>query len=48
MGNVLPFHQPWRLAEELATFDYLSDGRLEIGAASGIPPESSSSGCPRS
>ena len=39
MGNVLPFHQPWRLAEELATLDYLSDGRLEIGAASGIPPE---------
>jgi len=39
MGNVLPFHQPWRLAEELATLDYLTDGRLEIGAASGIPPE---------
>ncbi|RPI08885.1 MAG: LLM class flavin-dependent oxidoreductase, partial [Actinobacteria bacterium] len=39
MGNVLPFHQPWRLAEELATLDYLSSGRLEIGTASGIPPE---------
>ncbi|HWM22147.1 MAG TPA: LLM class flavin-dependent oxidoreductase [Ilumatobacteraceae bacterium] len=39
MGNVLPFHQPWRLAEELATLDYLTDGRLEIGSASGIPPE---------
>src|SRR4249920_2126022 len=23
MGNVLPFHQPWRLAEELATLDFL-------------------------
>ena len=39
MGNVLPFHQPWRLAEELATLDYLTDGRLEIGTASGVPPE---------
>ena len=39
MGNVLPFHQPWRLAEELATLDYLTDGRLEVGMASGIPPE---------
>jgi len=39
MGNVLPFHQPWRLAEELAMLDYLAGGRLEIGTASGIPPE---------
>ena len=39
MGNVLPFHQPFRLAEELATLDYLTGGRLEIGSASGIPPE---------
>ena len=39
MGNVLPFHQPWRLAEELAMLDYLTHGRLEIGVASGVPPE---------
>lgn len=39
MGNVLPFHQPWRLAEELAMLDYITHGRLEIGAASGVPPE---------
>ena len=39
MGNVLPFHQPWRIAEELAMLDYITDGRLEIGVASGIPPE---------
>jgi len=39
MGNVLPLHQPWRLAEELAMLDYISEGRLEIGVASGVPPE---------
>jgi len=39
MGNVLPFHQPWRLAEELHMLDYITHGRLEIGVASGVPPE---------
>jgi alkanesulfonate monooxygenase SsuD/methylene tetrahydromethanopterin reductase-like flavin-dependent oxidoreductase (luciferase family) len=39
MGNVLPLHQPWRLAEELAMLDYLTEGRLEIGVASGVPSE---------
>lgn len=39
MGNVLPFHQPWRLAEELSMLDYITNGRLEIGVASGVPPE---------
>jgi alkanesulfonate monooxygenase SsuD/methylene tetrahydromethanopterin reductase-like flavin-dependent oxidoreductase (luciferase family) len=39
MGNVLPFHQPWKLVEELHVLDYLTQGRLEIGAASGVPPE---------
>jgi alkanesulfonate monooxygenase SsuD/methylene tetrahydromethanopterin reductase-like flavin-dependent oxidoreductase (luciferase family) len=39
MGNVLPFHQPWRLAEELHMLDYITNGRLEIGVASGVPPE---------
>lgn len=39
MGNVLPFHQPWRLAEELGMLDYITHGRLEIGMAPGVPPE---------
>jgi alkanesulfonate monooxygenase SsuD/methylene tetrahydromethanopterin reductase-like flavin-dependent oxidoreductase (luciferase family) len=39
LGNVLPFHQPWRLAEELHMLDYLTQGRLEIGVASGVPFE---------
>jgi alkanesulfonate monooxygenase SsuD/methylene tetrahydromethanopterin reductase-like flavin-dependent oxidoreductase (luciferase family) len=39
MGNVLAFHQPWRLAEELHMLDYITHGRLEIGIASGVPPE---------
>lgn len=39
LGNVPGFHQPFRLAEELAMLDYLTDGRLEIGYAVGIPPE---------
>ncbi|MEQ6332681.1 LLM class flavin-dependent oxidoreductase [Sphingobium sp. MK2] len=39
LGNVLPFHQPWRLAEEIATLDYLTEGRLEIGVSSGVPFE---------
>lgn len=39
MGSVLPFHQPWRVAEELGMLDYITDGRLEIGVASGVPPE---------
>ena len=39
MGNVLAFHQPWRLAEDLAMLDYITDGRLEIGTATGIPIE---------
>ncbi|MXO60664.1 LLM class flavin-dependent oxidoreductase [Altererythrobacter salegens] len=39
MGNVLAFHQPWRLAEELNMLDYLTHGRLEVGVASGVPPE---------
>lgn len=47
MGNVLGFHQPWRLAEDLAMLDYLTQGRLEIGFASGIPAEFSLIGIPR-
>jgi alkanesulfonate monooxygenase SsuD/methylene tetrahydromethanopterin reductase-like flavin-dependent oxidoreductase (luciferase family) len=38
MGNVVPFYEPWRLAEEFAMLDHISGGRLEIGLASGIGP----------
>jgi alkanesulfonate monooxygenase SsuD/methylene tetrahydromethanopterin reductase-like flavin-dependent oxidoreductase (luciferase family) len=38
-GNLLPLHQPLRLAEELAMLDCLSGGRLISGFARGIPRE---------
>jgi len=36
MVNVVPFHQPLRLAEEGAMLDVLSGGRLEFGVGRGI------------
>jgi alkanesulfonate monooxygenase SsuD/methylene tetrahydromethanopterin reductase-like flavin-dependent oxidoreductase (luciferase family) len=36
MINVVPFHQPLRLAEECAMLDVLSGGRLEVGVGRGI------------
>src|SRR5262245_26576045 len=39
MGMVLPLYQPWRVLEEIGMLDHLTGGRLEIGCASGIPPE---------
>lgn len=36
MINVVPFHQPVRLAEEAAMLDVLSGGRLEFGMGRGI------------
>lgn len=36
MANIVPFHQPVRLAEECAMLDLLTDGRLEIGLGRGI------------
>ncbi len=36
-GNLLPLHEPLRLAEELAMIDCLSNGRLISGFARGIP-----------
>ena len=36
MINVVPFHEPLRLAEEAAMLDVLSDGRLEVGVGRGI------------
>src|SRR5437016_12257751 len=35
-GNLLPLHEPLRLAEELAMLDCLSNGRLISGFARGI------------
>jgi alkanesulfonate monooxygenase SsuD/methylene tetrahydromethanopterin reductase-like flavin-dependent oxidoreductase (luciferase family) len=38
-GNLLPIHEPLRLAEELAMLDCMSHGRLISGFARGIPRE---------
>src|SRR5499427_6047686 len=38
-GNVLPLHEPLRLAEELAMLDCLSNGRIIAGFVRGIPRE---------
>jgi luciferase family oxidoreductase group 1 len=35
---VLPFHNPLRVAEELAFVDHLSNGRLEVGVGRGYRP----------
>ena len=35
---VLPFHNPIRVAEELAMLDLMSDGRLDFGAGRGYQP----------
>jgi alkanesulfonate monooxygenase SsuD/methylene tetrahydromethanopterin reductase-like flavin-dependent oxidoreductase (luciferase family) len=39
MGMVLPYHQPWKIVEEIGMLDHLTRGRLEIGTAAGIPQE---------
>ena len=38
-GNLLPVHDPLRLAEELAMLDCISNGRVISGFARGIPRE---------
>ncbi len=38
MTNVLPFHNPVRLAEEVAMLDHLSNGRVQTGIGRGIGP----------
>jgi alkanesulfonate monooxygenase SsuD/methylene tetrahydromethanopterin reductase-like flavin-dependent oxidoreductase (luciferase family) len=38
-GNVLPLHDPRRLAEELAMLDCMSNGRIVAGFVRGIPRE---------
>lgn len=35
---VLPAYDPVRLAEEIATLDQFSDGRLDVGVGSGVSP----------
>ena len=37
-GNLLPLHEPLRLAEELAMIDCLSNGRLISGVPSDLKP----------
>jgi alkanesulfonate monooxygenase SsuD/methylene tetrahydromethanopterin reductase-like flavin-dependent oxidoreductase (luciferase family) len=39
MGLVLPYHQPWKVVEEIGMLDHLTQGRLDIGTAAGIPQE---------
>lgn len=39
MGVVVPFYEPWRILEELTMLDHLTNGRLEIGFAAGVPQE---------
>lgn len=36
MGNIVPFHNPRRLAEEIAMLDHLTGGRLEVGLGRGV------------
>jgi alkanesulfonate monooxygenase SsuD/methylene tetrahydromethanopterin reductase-like flavin-dependent oxidoreductase (luciferase family) len=36
--NVLPTYDPFRLAEEIATLDQLSGGRLDFGVGAGVSP----------
>ena len=38
-GNLLPIHDPLRLAEEIAMLDCMSNGRIISGFARGIPRE---------
>ena len=39
LGSVSAYATPWRVAEEFAMLDHLTEGRLEMGLVSGIPPE---------
>jgi alkanesulfonate monooxygenase SsuD/methylene tetrahydromethanopterin reductase-like flavin-dependent oxidoreductase (luciferase family) len=47
-ANLLPLHEPLRLAEELAMLDCLSGGRIVAGFARGIPREHTVFGVPMS
>src|ERR671929_239496 len=39
LGNLLPIHNPLRIAEELAMADCISRGRILSGFARGVPRE---------
>ena len=39
MGVVVPYYTPWRIFEEISMLDHLTNGRIEIGTAVGIPQE---------
>jgi alkanesulfonate monooxygenase SsuD/methylene tetrahydromethanopterin reductase-like flavin-dependent oxidoreductase (luciferase family) len=39
LGNLLPIHEPLRLAEEIAMLDNMTNGRIICGVARGIPRE---------
>ena len=39
LGNLLPLHNPLRIAEELAMADCISEGRIMSGFARGVPRE---------
>jgi len=39
MGSVLPMHSPWRVVEDMAILDHLSQGRIDIGVSSGTGPQ---------
>lgn len=39
IGTVSGYATPWRVAEEFAMLDHLTQGRLEMGVVSGLPPE---------
>ena len=36
MANILPWHEPVRLAEQTAMLDHISDGRAEVGVGRGF------------
>ncbi len=39
LGNLMPLHEPLRLAEEIAMLDNMTGGRIICGVARGIPRE---------
>jgi alkanesulfonate monooxygenase SsuD/methylene tetrahydromethanopterin reductase-like flavin-dependent oxidoreductase (luciferase family) len=47
LGSVSAYATPWRVAEEFGMLDHLTEGRLEMGVVSGIPPELAVAGITR-